>query len=82
MPRFINPEDWFLVLTVLASLATFPFVLAVVARTFGVPLDRVFNGRIWTVVGQVVGIVAFIFLLVQVGINSDGLGANLIYGRF
>ena len=82
MPRFINPEDWFLVLTVLAGLATFPVAIAAAAMAFGVPLDRVFNKRLWTVVGQIVGIVAFTLLLVQVGIDTDGLGANLIYGRF
>jgi hypothetical protein len=82
MPRFINPEDWFLVLTVFASLATFPIAIAAGARVFGVPLDRVFNRRVWAVVGQIVGIAAFILLLVQVGIDTDGLGAKLIYGRF
>lgn len=82
MPRFINPEDWFLVLTILAGVGTFPLAMALVARVFGIPMKQVFNKEAWAVVGQVIGIVAFTLLLIQAGIDSDGLGANLIYGRF
>lgn len=78
----INPEDWFLVLIVLASLVTFPAVMAIVARMFHIPLSKVFNKDIWVVAGQIFGIVIFTLLLIQVGIDSDGLGAKLIYGRF
>jgi hypothetical protein len=82
MTRFLNPEDLVLVLTVLASLVTFPAIIAIVARIFHIPLSAVFNREIWTVAGQILGIVIFTLLLIQVGINSDGLGAKLIYGRF
>jgi hypothetical protein len=78
----INPEDWFLVLTVLASLVTFPAVMAIVARMFHIPLSKVFNKDTWVVAGQIFGIVIFTLLLIQAGIDSDGLGAKLIYGRF
>jgi hypothetical protein len=82
MPRFINPEDWFLVLTVLSGLASLPLVLLAVAAIFHIPVKKVFDLDVWKVVGQMVGIVAFTLLLVQVGVDSDGLGAKLIYGRF
>ena len=82
MTRFLNPEDLVLVLTVLASLATFPAVIAIVARIFHIQFSAVFNREIWTVAGQILGIVIFTLLLIQVGIDSDGLGAKLIYGRF
>jgi hypothetical protein len=82
MLRVINPEDWFLVLIVFGSLVTFPAVLAVTARVFNVPLSRIFNKEIWIIVGQISGIAIFTLLLIQVSIDSDGLGAKLIYGRF
>lgn len=82
MVRLINPEDWFLVLTVLASLLTLPFVIATIALIFKIPLSKVFDKAIWTVVAQLFGIVIFTLLLIQVNIYSDGMGAKLIYGRF
>lgn len=82
MPRFINPEDWFLVLTILAGVGTFPLAMAFGAMVFGIPMKQVFDRGSWATAGQLIGIVAFILLLIQAGIDSDGLGAKLIYGRF
>jgi hypothetical protein len=82
MASLINPEDWFLILTVLASLATFPLVIAMIAMACKIPLSKIFNKAIWTVVAQLFGIVIFTLLLIQININSDGLGAKLLYGRF
>lgn len=82
MASLINPEDWFLILTVLASLATFPLVIAMIAMACKIPLSKIFNKTIWNVVAQLFGIVIFTLLLIQININSDGLGATLLYGRF
>jgi hypothetical protein len=82
MASLINPEDWFLILTVLASVVTFPLIVAVIALLCKIPLSKVFNKAIWTVVAQLFGIVIFTLLLIQINIDSDGLGAALIYGRF
>jgi hypothetical protein len=82
MVRLINPEDWFLVLTVLASLLTFPIVIALISKICGIPLSKSFDKKIWIVAAQLFGIVVFTLLLIQVSIYSDGMGAKLIYGRF
>jgi len=82
MAYLINPEDWFLILNVLASVATFPLAIAMIAMVYKIPLSNVFNKAIWTVVAQLFGIVIFTLLLIQININSDGLGVSLLYGRF
>lgn len=82
MVRLINPEDWFLVLTVLAGLITFPLLVAGIAMVFRVSLGKIFNKEVLSVFGQLLGIVFFSMLLIQVSIYSDGMGASLIYGRF
>lgn len=82
MVRLINPEDWFLVMAVLAGVVTFPFIVACMALTFKVPLNKIFNREIIGIFFQLLGIVFFSLLLMQVSIFSDGMGANLIYGRF
>jgi hypothetical protein len=82
MASLINPEDWFLIMTVLASVVTFPLAIALIALVCKIPLAKIFNKAIWTVVAQLFGIVIFTLLLIQININSDGLGAALIYGRF
>jgi len=82
MVRLINPEDWFLVLTVLAALITLPLTIAIIAFLCKIPLSLGFNKEIWTVVAQILGIIIFTLLLIQVNIYSDGMGAKLIYGRF
>lgn len=82
MVRLINPEDWLLVLAVLASLASLPLALLIVLRIFHIPAGTLFCRKAFLVAGQILGIILMILLLVQVGIDSDGLGAKLIYGRF
>lgn len=82
MVRLINPEDWFLVMTVLAGVVTFPIIVACMALAFKVPLNKIFNREIIAIFFQLLGIAFFSLLLMQVSILSDGMGANLIYGRF
>ena len=82
MVRLINPEDWFLILTILASLVSFPMVLALAALLCRIPLAKVFNIKLWTIVFQLVGIFIFVLLLIQASIHADGMGVKLIYGRF
>ncbi len=82
MVRLINPEDWFLVMAVLAGVVTFPLIVACMALVFKLPLNKIFNKEIIVTFFQLVGIFFFSLLLMQVSILSDGMGANLIYGRF
>jgi hypothetical protein len=82
MVRLINPEDWFLVLIVLEALISFPLLIAITAFIFKIPFVKIFNQEIGIIFLQLSGIVLFTFLLIQVSVNSDGMGANLIYGRF
>lgn len=82
MVRLINPEDWFLVMAVLAGVVTFPVIVACMALAFKVPLNKIFNREIIVIFFQLLGIAFFSLLLMQVSILSDGMGANLIYGRF
>lgn len=82
MVRLINPEDWFLVFVVFASFLTFPIVLTVIAKFCKIPLSKVFDRAIWTVVFQLIGIILLTLLLIQTSVHSDGMGSKLIYGRF
>ena len=82
MVRLINPEDLFLILTILASLASFPIALTFVAFLCRIPLARVFNLKLWITVLQLLGIFLFTLMLIQASIQADGMGAKLIYGRF
>lgn len=82
MVRLINPEDWFLVMIVLAGVVTFPLIIACLALAFKIPLNKLFNKEIIIIFFQLLGIFFFSLLLIQVSVLSDGMGANLIYGRF
>ena len=82
MVRLINPEDWFLVMMLLAGVLTFPFIIACMALAFKIPLNKLFNKEIVVIFFQLLGIVFFSLLLMQISILSDGMGAKLIYGRF
>ena len=82
MVRLINPEDWFLVMIVLAGVVTFPLIIACMALAFKIPLNKLFNREIIIIFFQLLGIFFFSLLLIQVSVLSDGMGAILIYGRF
>jgi hypothetical protein len=82
MVRLINPEDWFLVVVMLAGVVTFPFIISCIALAFKIPLNKLFNKEIIIIFFQLLGIFFFSLLLMQVSVLSDGMGANLIYGRF
>ena len=82
MVRLINPEDWFLVMVMLAGVVTFPFIIACMGLAFKISLSKLFNREIIIIFFQLLGIFFFSLLLIQVSVLSDGMGANLIYGRF
>ena len=82
MVRLINPEDWFLVMVMLGGVVTFPFIIACIALAFRIPLNKLFNKEIIIIFFQLLGIFFLSLLLMQVSVLSDGMGANLIYGRF
>ena len=67
---------------VLAGVVTCPLIIACLALAFKIPLNKLFNREIIIIFLQLLGIFFFSLLLIQVSVLSDGMGANLIYGRF
>ena len=82
MVRLINPEDWFLVFLILTAAISFPLIIAGISFIFKIPLKKVFNIEVLITLFQLIGILFLSLLLIQLSISSDGIGTNLIYGRF